>query len=344
MDYPTASVNNGNNTYVIAEAGVNHNGKLDIALKLADAAKEAGADAVKFQLYNAIEQISVNSPTASYQRLATGDKLMLDMAKNYDLPWYLHEKIANHCAEIEIDYMASCFDTDAIDFYRKLNGKVLKIASGEITNIELIQYACKTNLPIILSTGMSTLDEIKFTTELILNNSSAPLTLLHCVSRYPTQIQDLNLNFITTLKSVFSLPIGLSDHTQHLSVGGWATTLGATVIEKHMTLDKSLVGPDHAMSCSPAELKVYIKEIREAQIALGSHEKILTQEEISVRDVARRSVVASRDLEIGTIISPNDLLVKRPGNGISPLKKSDLIGKKLKKTINKDDQLTWDDF
>ena len=120
MDYPTASVNNGNNTYVIAEAGVNHNGKLDIALKLADAAKEAGADAVKFQLYNAVEQISINSPTASYQRLATGDKLMLDMAKNYDLPWYLHEKIANHCAEIEIDYMASCFDTDAIDFYRKL--------------------------------------------------------------------------------------------------------------------------------------------------------------------------------------------------------------------------------
>ena len=331
-------------TFVVAEAGINHNGKIKTALDLVDAAKNAGADAIKFQLYDPLEQISVNSPTASYQRQATGENSMLEMAKGYNLSWNAHIKIVEYCSEIGIMYMSSCFDINAIDFYQQIGGKILKIASGEITNTDLLVYAATTKLPIILSTGMSTLSEISLATELILTNSSAQLTLLHCVSCYPTPIHALNLNFISTLRSTFNLPIGLSDHSQHLSVGGWAVNNGAVVIEKHLTLDKTSFGPDHAMSCSPTELKKYIREIRDAEIALGAFNKVLTKEELEVRDVARRSIVASKNLAIGTIISPEHLALKRPGDGLSPLIKSSLIGKKLKRALRIDDQISLNDF
>ena len=331
-------------TFVVAEAGVNHNGNLKTALDLVDAAKNSGADAVKFQLFDPTEQISINSPTATYQRQATGENSMLEMAKSYDLPWNAHIEIAEYCSEIGIMYMSSCFDVNAIDFYQQIGGKILKIASGEITNTDLLVHAAKTNLPIILSTGMSTLPEIGFATELILKNSSAQLTLLHCVSRYPTPIHTLNLNFINTLKSTFNLPIGLSDHSQHQSVGGWAVNHGAVVIEKHFTLDKASFGPDHAMSCSPNELKEYIKEIRDAEIALGTFDKVLTKEELEVRDIARRSIVASKNLAKGTIISPDHLALKRPGNGMDPSMKSSLVGKKLKRDLKVDDQISLSDL
>jgi N,N'-diacetyllegionaminate synthase len=329
--------------FIIAEAGINHNGNLAMALKLVDSALEAGADAVKFQLYNAKEQISTFSTTASYQKQATGTSSMLEMAKSYELSWDNHRKIIEYCHNVGIKYIASCFDFTAIDFYRQIGGEIIKIASGEITNIDLIEYAAKTSMPIILSTGMSTLPEITYATEIIRRVSKSPLALLHCVSIYPTPISELNLNFIKTLSEAFNLPIGLSDHTQSLDVGAWSVTRGAVIVEKHFTLDKSLVGPDHAMSCSPQELKFYVKKIRDAQIALGSFQKKLSKEEIEVRDVARRSIFAARNLPEGTVITEDDLTVKRPGTGISPTMKNRLIGLRTKKLIKSGQLLTWTD-
>jgi sialic acid synthase SpsE len=329
--------------FVIAEAGINHNGNLAMALKLVDSALEAGADAVKFQLYDAKEQISTFSTTANYQKQATGTSSMLEMAKSYELSWNNHRKIIEHCHNIGIKYIASCFDVSAVNFYREIGGEIIKIASGEITNVELIEYAAKTNMPIILSTGMSTMSEINYATEIIKNISKSPFALLHCVSIYPTPISELNLNFIQTMSEAFNVPIGLSDHTQSLDVGAWSVTRGAVIVEKHFTLDQSLIGPDHAMSCSPQELKFYIKKIRDAQIALGSFQKKLSKEEIEVRDVVRRSLVAARDLPEGIIITGDDLTVKRPGIGISPTMKNRLIGLRTKKLIKSGQLISWAD-
>jgi N,N'-diacetyllegionaminate synthase len=333
-----------NSTFVIAEAGVNHNGNLSMALELVDAAVEAGADAVKFQLFNASEQISKYSPTAAYQQTATGENSMLAMAKTYDLPWDAHRRISQYCNKVGIQYMSSCFDAEAIKLYKKINGKILKIASGEITNFELLTAAAESNLPIILSTGMSTFAEISEAVNHIITISSSPIALLHCVSRYPTPIEALNLNFINTLSVAFNLQIGLSDHTNHLGVGGWAVICGASIIEKHLTLDRALSGPDHAMSCNPEEMKIYIKQIREAECSLGDSQKVLTQEEIEVRNVARRSIVAARDLPRGSVLTSEDLAFKRPGTGISPSLKKLLLGRKLKKSLSADQQIAWEDL
>jgi N,N'-diacetyllegionaminate synthase len=330
--------------FVIAEAGVNHNGSLKMALELVDAAAEARADAVKFQLFNASEQISRYSPTAAYQQSATGEKSMLEMAKTYDLPWEAHEQISQHCKSVGIMYMSSCFDAKSVHFYHQIGGEILKIASGEITNTELLKVAAESGLPIILSTGMSSIGEISDAVNHIRKSANPPLALLHCVSRYPTPLDALNLNFIKTLSAVFNLPVGLSDHTNHLGVGGWAVVCGASIIEKHMTLDQNLSGPDHAMSSTPEDMKRYIQQIREVESALGNSEKLISQEEIEVRDVARRSIVAARDLPKGTKLTPDDLALKRPGNGISPLFKHLLLGRELNKMLSADQQIAWEDL
>jgi sialic acid synthase SpsE len=331
-------------TFVIAEAGVNHNGSLSMALELVEAAAEAGADAVKFQLFNASEQISRYSPTAQYQRSATGQKSMLQMAKMYELPWEAHLDIFRRCESAGIMYMASCFDKEAIDFYQQLGGKILKIASGEITNFDLLSAAADSGLPTILSTGMSSIAEISEAVNHIKSNSRNSLSLLHCVSRYPTPLEGLNLNFIKSLSVAFNLPVGLSDHTEHASVGAWAVVAGASIVEKHLTLDRTLNGPDHAMSSTAEDIKKYITQIREAELALGSFDKQISKEEIEVRDVARRSIVAARDLPLGTRLTPEDLAFKRPGTGISPTFKHLLLGRQIKTAIPVDQAIAWEDL
>ena len=333
-----------NSTFVIAEAGVNHHGDISMALDLVEVASKAGANAVKFQLFNPVEQISANSHTAEYQRKATGKVSMLEMAKDYDLPWEAHRRIKQHCEAVGIMYMSSCFDKDAIDFYKEIGGEILKIASGEITNLELLSHAAKSGLPLILSTGMSTLTEISHAIDQVKGLANSTLALLHCVSRYPTPLAELNLNFMTTMRVAFGSTVGLSDHTDNLSTGGFAVILGARIVEKHFTLDRNLSGPDHEMSCSPESLTEYVRRIREAEVSLGKFHKNFSPEEIEVRNVARRSIVATKNLQIGQTLNSNDMTLKRPGTGISPIFMPHLIGRKLTRSIMSDQQISWDDL
>ncbi len=323
---------------------MNHNGSLPAALRLVEVAADAGADAVKFQLYDPHEQISSSAPTASYQRTATGEESMLGMAMSYDLAWDEHRSIAQHCQDAGIMYMSSCFDGAAVDFYRDIGGQVIKLASGEITHVDLLEHAADAQAPIILSTGMSTMSEIALAVDLIQARSDAPLALLHCVSRYPTPLAALNLNYMTTLAAAFGVSVGLSDHTDHVGVGGWAVAKGARIVEKHFTLDRTLPGPDHAMSCGPDELATYVANIRDAERALGSFRKVLTTEELQVRDAARRSVVAKRDIAAGRQLTDDDLAVKRPGTGLSPSLKAGLIGRRTRRAVRADQQITWEDL
>jgi sialic acid synthase SpsE len=315
-----------------------------MALDLVEVACKAGANAVKFQLFNPVEQISANSHTAEYQRKATGKVSMLEMAKDYDLPWEDHIRIKQHCDALGIMYMSSCFDKDAIDFYKQIGGKILKIASGEITNLELLSHAAKSELPLILSTGMSTLPEVSDAIHHIKRIANSTLALLHCVSRYPTPLAELNLNFMTTMRVAFGSTVGFSDHTDNLSTGSFAVILGARIIEKHFTLDRNLSGPDHEMSCSPESLTEYIRRIREAEVSLGKFHKQFSPEEIEIRNVARRSIVATKNLQIGHTLTSNDLTLKRPGTGINPVFMPHLIGRKLTRSIMSDQQLSWDDL
>lgn len=330
--------------YVIAEAGVNHNGSLDTAKRLIDVAHDAGADAVKFQLFNLKEQIANTARTAPYQERETGFKLMIDMASMYDLPWDAHALLADHCKHVGIDYLASCFDPMSLEYYATLKPKYLKLASSEINNLALVQSAARSKLPILLSTGMCSRSEIVSAVEEIESIGGEIASLLHCVSLYPTPIRELNLRAIEWLRDTFGYPAGLSDHTRSLVTGAMAVAIGATTIEKHFTLDRTSKGPDHSMSCSPSELKTYVENIREADQALGIRRRKVPSAEILTRDAARRSVVASSTLQAGHVLRSEDLAIKRPGTGLGPDLLPHLIGFQLKKPVKEDEQISFDDF
>ena len=323
-----------NKIKIIAEAGVNHNGNIMIAKKLAKEAKKNGADFIKFQIFKANEQISKLTPTAKYQKNNSKEKNMYDMAKFYELSLSDHLKIKKYCSKINIEYLASCFDIESFIFYKKyLNKNIVKIGSGEITNYELLKEISKHQITVILSTGMSHLKEIKKAINILKKNKTI---LLHCTSEYPTHYKNVNLNSMITLKKIFKKDVGLSDHTIDNLASISATSLGAKIIEKHFTISKYLKGPDHKISLNPKEMKNFIDKIRDTEKLLGSYKKKPTKDELEMRKYARRGVVAKKNINKGEKISLKNIAFKRPSTFIPAENVKLIIGKKTIKKILSD--------
>jgi len=329
--------------YIIAEAGVNHNGELEKALQLVEIAHTAGADAVKFQLFNAKEQVSKELNNAPYQRKGSGEKSMLDMAKSYDLPWEKHKILVDHCNKVGIRYISSCFDKHAVDFLlNDLATDCIKVGSGELTNYPLLRYMSRTGTPIILSTGMSTIDDVRGAVKCIHTSGTSPLILLHCISNYPALEENINLNAMKTLEREFDVVVGYSDHTEGDTAAIAAVALGAKVIEKHFTIDKTLPGPDHSMSLEPEELKKFVKAVRITEEMLGDGVKKPTEEEKNMQAYARRGVVSLKQIRMGETIDDSNITLKRPATGIDPRQIDAIIGKRAIVDIPADKPIAWD--
>lgn len=355
---------NHNHTYIIAEAGVNHNGSIEMAKELIDVAAEAGADAIKFQTFKAEKVISQHAPKAEYQKKATDEaESQLDMVKKLELDEDAHRSLVEHCRLKNIEFLSTPFDFESIDLLaNKLNLKRIKIPSGEITNGPYLLRVAQTAKPVILSTGMSTLGEIEMALGVLafgyLKKRARPtlrafqeaycsqkgqkilkknVSLLHCTTEYPAPFEEVNLRAMITMRKALDLPVGLSDHTQGIAIPIAAVALGATIIEKHFTLDRNLPGPDHKASLEPQELKEMVKCIRQVERALGTPCKGPAPSEWKNRMVARRSIVAARDIKKGEAFSEQNIECKRPGNGISPMNFWELVGKIADKAYKEDD-------
>jgi len=332
--------------FIIAEAGVNHNGSVELAKKLIDAAKDAGADAVKFQTFKTENVVVKDAQKAEYQKETTGEGSQYEMIKKLELTEEDFRELADYAEKKDIMFLSSPFDKESVDLLYELDVPAFKVGSGEITNFPLLRYIAKKEKPIILSTGMSTLGEIEEALDVIRSEGVEDIILLHCVSNYPARIEDVNLRAMGTLKQAFKLPVGFSDHTLGITAPIAAVALGACVIEKHFTLDRNLPGPDHKASLEPDELKEMVKAIREVEKALGNGIKKPTKEEEKIKKVARRSIVAKVDISKGAIITEDMLDVKRPGTGIEPKYLKFIIGRKTKEDIKKDEiislkMITW---
>lgn len=336
--------------FIIAEAGVNHNGSIDTARKLVDVAVDAGADAVKFQTFKAESLVISKANKARYQIETTGSgETQMEMLKRLELPAEAFRELFDYCRSKGIIFMSTAFDEDSVDMLDDLGMTVFKIPSGEITNRVLIQHIASKKKPVILSTGMSYLEEVKKAAAWIDEvwgraDVRPQLTLLHCVSNYPAAAEDVNLMAIKTMEEAFGLPVGYSDHTMGIEIAVAAVALGASVIEKHFTLARSMHGPDHKASLEPDELKAMVTAIRNVEKAMGDGIKRPMASEADVRNIARRSLVAVRDIKSGETISEADIAVKRPGNGILPEFKKDVIGRQTKKYINSDSIIRWEDL
>jgi N-acetylneuraminate synthase len=331
--------------FIIAEAGVNHNGRLDLAYELVDVAKEAGADAIKFQTFKAEKVVSSKAPKAEYQKKATSsDESQLEMIKKLELSFDDFVKLKKYCDKKGIMFLSTPFDHQSIDFLYNLID-IYKIPSGEIINYPYLKHIAAKNKPIIMSTGMANLGEVEEAINTIREvNSEAKISLLHCTTNYPTPYEEVNLKAMQTLAAAFKLPIGYSDHTLGIEVPIAAVALGARIIEKHFTLDKKLLGPDHKASLEPGELKEMIKAIRNIEKALGNGIKKPNKSEIEIIKVARRSLIATRDIRVGEIIKESDIIIKRPGTGIPPKFKEIVIGMRIINDIRQDEPFRWENF
>lgn len=328
--------------YVIAEAGVNHDGELQKALALVDTAAEAGADAVKFQVFRAAELVSASAGTAAYQQ-TTGETSQRRMLKLLELSEAVFERIRTHCRRRSIEFIATPFSPPDVPRLCRLGVRAIKIASTDLNNTPLLRTAIETGRPLIVSTGASTAEEMHVAVARFHAWGAADrIVLLHCVSHYPTPLEAANLRAIAEMRAAFGLPCGFSDHTVSTRIGAWAAAAGACVLEKHFTLDRSAPGPDHAMSLSPGELKKYIDGVRAVETVLGSGVLGMTDLEADVRSVARKSVVAATSIIAGTVLTPDILTSKRPGGGIAPDQLEALTGRRVTADIPRDTVLTWD--
>lgn len=325
-------------TLIIAEAGVNHNGKLDLALKLCDAAKEAGADVVKFQTWKTEKIITRTVSQADYQTENTGKtESQFDMLKRLELSYDDFRKIKAHCDKIGIQFASTADEEESLDFLISLGIPFIKIGSGEITNIPYLRIMGSKKLPIIISSGMSTLAEVDVALAELRNAGATDIILLHCTTNYPCPMQDVNLKAMLTLKEAFKIPVGYSDHTEGIEVPVAAVAMGAKVIEKHFTLDRNMEGPDHLASTEPAEFKKMVDSIRNIEKAFGTGEKLPTKSEIDISKVVLKRCVASKKIKTGEIFNENNLTVKRNDKGL-PAKYWDLlIGKKATKEYEIDE-------
>jgi N-acetylneuraminate synthase len=329
-------------TFIIAEAGVNHNGSIDLALQLIDAAQASGADAVKFQTFRADQLATPSAPKAPYQKRKTAAaESQFDMLKRLELDAKAHRLLLNHCRKVGIQFLSSPFDRPSADLLAALDLPLIKVPSGELTNIPFLQHLARQGVPLIVSTGMATLGEVEEAVKVLQAEGAKALTLLHCVTEYPTPYAEVNLRAMQTLKSAFGLPVGYSDHTPGYEIAVAAVALGAAVIEKHFTLDRSLPGPDHAASLEPTELRQMVAAIRHVEAALGTGIKAPAPCEWPNLPIARKSVVATRALRAGHRLTARDLAIKRPGHGLAPKFLPALIGHALRKNVAKDEVMTW---
>jgi N,N'-diacetyllegionaminate synthase len=329
--------------FIIAEAGVNHNGSLDLALQLVDAAKASGANAVKFQTFRADQLATRGAHKAAYQERTTAEsETQFEMLQRLELGAVAHRRIIEHCRESGIQFLSSPFDIQSVDLLDSLNVSLYKVPSGEITNLPFLRHVAEKGKPIILSTGMSTLGEVEEAIQVLRDAGAKQLTLLHCVTEYPAPYGEVNLRAMQTLKLAFGLPVGYSDHTSGIEISIAATALGAEMIEKHFTLDRSLPGPDHAASLEPEELKDMVTAIRNVEAALGSGIKEPAPCELPNISVARKSIVAAKSLPAGHRLEAEDLEIKRPGDGLPSKFLPALLGRTLRAGIDRDAVIRWD--
>jgi len=324
--------------FIIAEAGVNHNGSVELAKKMIDEAKAAGADCIKFQTFVSDSLVSKTAQKAEYQKQQTdANESQRDMLKKLELSFAEFYELNDYCKRKEIEFFSTAFDFESIDLLSSFNMKRWKIPSGEITNLPYIIKIAEFGKPVILSTGMSTVEEISAAFDVLLKNGAGEITLLHCTTEYPVPYSHVNLLAMNTIKDKFGVPVGYSDHTNGIEVAIAATAMGAAIIEKHFTLDKNMQGPDHKSSLEPNELKAMVSAIRNVEAALGSGEKKPTEEEKKTIEIARKSITARSRISKGEYFTEENLTVKRPGNGISPMKWFEVIGKKATRDYNEDD-------
>lgn len=330
-----------NNVLIIAEAGVNHNGSLEIAKRLVDEASSAGVDIIKFQTFKAEKLVSKAAKQAEYQKknIGKGDETQYAMLKKLELSNEQHEELIAYCKSKNIRFFSTAFDIDSIDYLHSLDLGLWKIPSGEITNYPYLKKIASYNEPVILSTGMCELTDIENAINVLVANgvSKDIITVLHCNTEYPTPMKDVNLKAMLEIKEKFGVKVGYSDHTEGIEVPIAAVTLGATVIEKHFTLDKHMEGPDHKASLEPSELKAMVKSIRNVEQALGTGHKTISESERKNIEIARKSIVAAKDIKEGEIFTEENLTVKRPGNGISPMEWEYVIGKKAKRDFQEEE-------
>ena len=325
---------------IIAEAGCNHNGKLSLALQLINTAKKAGADAVKFQLFNPDELVTKNAPKANYSKKFTRKfKNQYEMQKKISLSFREHLKLKKYCDKKKIEYLCSAFDIESLNILKKFKLKTFKIPSGEINNTKYLRHLGGFKKNILLSTGMSSKKEIIFALKTLINYgvSKKKIIILQCNSEYPSPYRDINLQAMVSFKKEFNCDYGLSDHSLGIEVPIAAAALGAKVIEKHFTLNKKFEGPDHHMSLLPKELEQMISSIRNVEKALGKKTKIVTKSEKKNIKVARKSIVARLEIKVGEKFTTKNLTIKRPGNGIPANEYFNLIGRKSKRTFKKDE-------
>lgn len=325
-------------TLIIAEAGVNHNGSLEIAKKLALTAKQCGADIVKFQTAKLDSLVSKYAHMADYQKKNIGEEMsQQEMLKKLLLTYDEFIELAAYCREVDIRFLSTPFDLKSVDFLEELGCHMWKVPSGEITNLPYLEKIAATHKKVLLSTGMSTMEEVKEAINVFEKSGTNNITILHCTTQYPAPFDEVNLNAMLTLRSEFGKEVGYSDHTKGIEVPIAAVAMGATVIEKHFTLDRNMEGPDHKASLEPNELRAMIQAIRNIEQALGSGEKIPAESEIANKAVARKSIIAACDIRKGEPLTIENLTTKRPGNGISPMNWYKVLGTKAIRDFREDE-------
>jgi N-acetylneuraminate synthase/N,N'-diacetyllegionaminate synthase len=331
--------------FIIAEAGVNHNGDLNLACRLVEAAVRAGADAVKFQTFIAENVITKDAPKAQYQEQTTDkNESQLEMVKRLELSFDDFRRIKAYCDEQHITFLSTPFDRESVDFLDELGVPAFKISSGDLTNSDLIDYVARKGRPIILSTGMSNMAEVEAAAVVVRSTGNDQTILLHCVTNYPADPADVNLRAMRTMKDALGYPVGYSDHTLGIEISLAAAALGACVIEKHLTLDRTLPGPDHRASLEPDELKAMVEGIRKIESALGHGAKKPAASEAANAVVARRSLFARTDIRAGMVLTPECVAIKRPGDGLPPAMLSRVVGRTLKIDVPSGAALTWEMF
>jgi len=323
---------------IIAEAGVNHNGSFDIAKQLVDKAKECGADIVKFQTANLKSLVSQNADMADYQKENVGQEMsQKEMLKKLLLSYDEFRELKKYCEESGIMFLSTPFDIGSIEFLEELGCDMWKVPSGEITNLPYLVKIAQTGKNVVMSTGMCTLEEVDAAFNVLKKNGAGEITLLHCTTEYPAPIKDVNLKAMLTLRDTFGCKVGYSDHTPGIEIPIAAVAMGATVIEKHFTLDRNMEGPDHKASLEPAELKEMIKSIRNVELAMGNGIKEPSELEIRNISIARKSIIASRDIKKGELLTEDNITTKRPGSGISPMRWYEVLGTEAIRDFKEDD-------
>jgi N-acetylneuraminate synthase len=332
-------------TFIIAEAGVNHNGSIETALSLVDEAHRAGADCIKFQTFRARKLLTRSAVKAEYQKQTTAaDESQYEMIRKLELSEADHRLLIERCRECGVEFLSSPFDEESADLLESLGVARFKVPSGEMTNLPFLRHLARKQKPLILSTGMSTLGEVEAAVSTMRAAGNDRVTLLHCVTEYPAPFDQINLRAMRTLSLSFGLPVGYSDHTPGIEIAVAAVALGAKVIEKHFTLDRNMEGPDHRASLEPQELRQMVRSIRNVEASLGSGIKAPAACEIANRSVARKSLVAARSIRKGRRLAAADIAVKRPGHGVQPQDIDKVIGLEVTCDLDADEVITWESF